>query len=157
MSAGKRILLGCGIVVAAGAVVLGLVIAWMVYVSEDIDGASVSIRSPLDVRVGETFTLEVDVKNERPEDVLTVADIDISASYLDGFAVVSTAPAYKSGTHVPFLDTVSHTFDTRIDAGATATFAFTLRAEHAGIFRGDIDVYEGSRLTTTIAQTVVKD
>jgi hypothetical protein len=156
MSVNRKILIGCGTLLLAGVMLAGLGIAWVLHVSEDIEDASVVVRVPLDVQVGETFRLEVAVRNERNADVLTVADVDIGDSYLSGFTVVATDPLYHSAMQVPLLDTWSHTFDLPIAASTTATFIFTLRAERAGIFRGDVDVYEGSQLTTTIAQTVVK-
>jgi hypothetical protein len=157
MSANKGLLIGCGIAAVAALILIGLVVAGVVYLSQDIKGVSVSIDSPLDVKLGETFEMVVNVRNERKKRALSLSDIDISEDYLDSFAVISTEPAAKSHMHVPLDNSMSYTFNTRIAPGTTKAFTFTLRAEKIGFFRGDVDVCEGMRFITASAQTVVKE
>lgn len=157
MSTKKAIALGCGAAALVAVIVVGIIIGWFIYVTQDVKGVSVSIDSPLDVKVGEPFDLTVHVENVRDKRVLTVSDIDISDDYLEGFVVISTEPVSRSSMHVPIDNSMSYTFDSSVPAGATRSFVFTLRAEQAGIFRGDVDVCEGQRFITVTAQTVVKD
>ncbi len=157
MSTKKTVFLGCGAVALVAVVSVGFLVGWLAHITRDVEGVSVSITSPLDVKVGETFKMIVNVKNEREKSALTVSDIDISDTYLTSFVIISTEPTPKSSMHVPIDNSMSHTFDTPVPAGATRAFTFTLRAEKAGIFRGDVDVCEGSRMITVTAQTVVKD
>jgi hypothetical protein len=89
--------------------------------------------------------------------MLALSDIDIGESYLSGFLVVSTDPAPKSSMQLPFETGMSFTFDVSIPAGETQTFTFELRAESAGIYRGDVDACEGARFITALAQTNVKE
>jgi BatD DUF11 like domain len=157
MTKTKALLLGCGSALLMVVILIGLIVGWFVHVSKDVEGIAVSIDSPLNVKVGETFTLKVNIKNEREKSTLKVSDIDIGKDYLDGFVVVSTEPTPKSSMTVPLDDSLSYTFNTAIPAQSTKAFSFTLRAERAGIFRGDVDVCEGQRFITTIAQTVVNE
>ena len=160
MSTEKVVLLGCGIAVLIAVMVTGALVGFFLYMSQDLEGVSVSITSPLDVKVGETFEMVVNVKNQREKRDLSLSDIDISENYLASFAIISTDPTPKASMHVPVdfdMSSMSYTFDMPIPAGAMEMFTFTLRAEKAGVFRGDVDVYEGSRFVTALAQTVVKD
>jgi hypothetical protein len=157
MSAKKAIFIGCGTVAVMGFMLFAILAAVFIYVSQDVQDVSISITSPLDVEVGETFEMIINIKNEREQKALMVSAIDISDTYLAGFVIISTDPTPESTMHIPFDNSLSHAFETSVPAGATAEFAFTLRAEEAGIFRGDVDLCEGSRFTTTTAQTVVND
>lgn len=134
-----------------------ILIVGFIHVVQDVQGVAVSANSPLDVAVGETFDLTVEVKNERKTKVLELSDVDINEEYLAGFSVISIDPEFKSTMHNPIDNSLSYTFGVTIPAGETRTFTFTLRAEKAGIYRGDVDVCEGTRLITAVAQTVVKD
>jgi hypothetical protein len=151
------LLIGCGIVVLISVILVGLFLGWIVYVSQDVKGVSISINVPLEVIVGNTFEMVVNVKNERGKKALALSDIDLGEEYLAGFVVVSTEPPATSSMRIPFVGGMSYTFDVSIPAGEVRSFAFTLRAEQTGIYRGDVDICEGSRFATSTAQTVVKD
>jgi len=97
------------------------------------------------------------VKNERSGKVLRLSDVDIAEVYLAGFTVSAMKPTPKSNTHVPIDNSRSFTFDVPVSAGASQSFFFTLRAEKPGVYRGDVDVCEGARFITGMAQTVVKE
>jgi hypothetical protein len=122
-----------------------------------VKGAGVSIDGSTDVSVGETFELSVTVTNERPRKVLALSDIDIAEDYLAGFTVSTIEPSPRSSMHVPIDNSRSFKFDVRIPAGESRTFTFKLRAEKPGLYRGDVDVCEGARFTTVMAQTSVKE
>ena len=70
MTPKKVVVLGCGI--AALVLVAGVtaVVLFFVYVGQDVKGMAVAVNSPSDVRVGQTFNLEVAVTNERPRKAL---------------------------------------------------------------------------------------
>jgi hypothetical protein len=148
----KTLKFGCAaltlILVAAG--------LFVAYVAKDVEGVAVTINAPTDVVVGQTFDFEVVVKNERSGKVLGLSDVDIAEEYLAGFTVASIEPTPKSNMHVPIDNSRSFTFDVPVSAGASQSIIFKLRAEKAGIYRGDVDVCEGLRFITGMAQTVVK-
>lgn len=157
MTTKKAIVLGCGIATAVLVAAVGAVALFLVYVAQDVKGLAVAVNGPTDVVVGQTFRLEVTVTNERPRKVLMLSDVDIAEGYLAGFSVVSISPTPKSNKHVPIDDTRSFTFSVQIPAKASRSFTFTLRAEKPGLYRGDVDVCEGARFTTGMAQTSVKE
>ena len=156
MSAAKVFLIGCGGLLLAVVLAAALMFSWLVNMAQDPEGVRISTTSPLDVTVGETFELVVHVSNERTNKALTVSSIDISNQYLEGFIILSVVPEVKSSMHLSIDNSLSHSFDVTIAAGATETFTFTLRAEDAGIFRGNVDVCEGARFVSTTIQTAVK-
>ena len=158
MNPGKAIALGCVVAVAlTGLVGVVTVGGFLYHVSQDPVGVAVSVDVPLDVTVGETFPLVVTVTNEREGETLSMNDIDIAEEYLAGFIVVSTDPVEKSSMHIPLDNTMSYTHDVDIAPGESRDFTFNLRAEETGVFRGEVDVTEGMRFTSTVAQTVVGD
>jgi len=86
-----------------------------------------------------------------------LSDVDIAEDYLAGFTVSSVSPTPKSNKHVPIDNSRSFTFGVQIPPRTAKSFKFKLRAEKPGIFRGDLDICEGARFTTEMAQTVVKE
>jgi len=156
MPSKKAIAWGCGIVALVCLAAIAAIVLFFVYASQDVKGAGVSVNGPTDVVVGETFELTVAVTNERPRKVLALSDIDIAEDYLAGFTVSAITPRAKSSMHVPFDNSRSFTFGVQIPPGASKIFTFTLRAEKPGLYRGDVDVCEGARFITGMAQTSVK-
>lgn len=148
---------GCGIATLLCVAGIAAIALLVVYLSQDVKGVAVSVDGPTDVVVGETFELKVTVTNERPRKAVALSDIDIAEEYLEGFTVSTIEPQPKSSAHVPIDNSRSFTFGVSISAGASRTFAFALRAEKAGLYRGDVDVCEGMRFITGMAQTSVKE
>jgi len=153
----KLILWGCGI--AAAVVVAGIaaVVFFIVYAAQDAKGVGIAVTGPPDVQVGDTFKLTVAVTNERPDKNFALSDIDIAEKYLAGFTISTIDPHPKSNMHVPIDNSRSYTFDTPIPPGQSRIFTFTLRAEKAGLYHGDVDICEGLRFVTDQAQTSVTE
>jgi hypothetical protein len=156
MSSKKILAWGCGISALLGLAGVAAVVLFIAYVSQGVQGVAVSVDGPMDVVVGQTFELEVTVTNERPGQVLALSDIDIAEDYLAGFTIGTIDPKPKSAMHVPLDNSRSFTFGVDIPAGASRSFTFQLQAEKAGLYRGDVDVCEGFRFITEMAQTSVK-
>ena len=157
MPSKKAIAWGCGIATLVCLAGVTAVVLLFTYVGQDVKGVGVAVDGPTDVVVGQTFELSITVTNERPRKVLSLSDVDIAENYLAGFTVSSIEPRPKSNKHVPIDNSRSFTFEVQIPPQASRTFTFTLRAEKAGIYRGDVDVCEGARFITGMAQTSVKE
>ncbi len=157
MNAGKAIALGCVGIALIGFAGMAVMVGFFYHISQDPEGVAVSVDAPLEVGVGDTFDLVVTVTNQRESDVLHMSDLDIADEYLAGFVVVSVDPVEKSNMHVPLDNSMSYTFDEEIPRGESKSFTFHLRAQEPGVFRGDVDVTEGLRFTSTVAQTAVKE
>jgi hypothetical protein len=157
MPSKKAIVWGCGIVALVCLAGIAAVVLFFVYASQDVKGVGVSVKGPTDVVVGQAFELTVTVTNERPRKMLALSDIDIAEDYLAGFTVSTIEPRPKSSMHVPIDNSRSFTFGVQIPPRASRTFTFTLRAEKPGLYRGDVDMCEGARFITGMAQTSVKE
>jgi len=157
MPSKKTIVWGCGIVTLVCLAGIAAVVLFLVYAWQDVKGVVVTVNGPTDAAVGQTFDLNVTVTNERPRKILALSDIDIAEEYLAGFTVSAIEPRPKSSTHVPIAGSRSFTFGVQIPPGAARSFTFRLRAEKAGLYRGDVDVYEGVRCITEMAQTSVQE
>jgi hypothetical protein len=157
MPSKKAIAWGCGIVALVCLAGVAVVVLCFAYVAQDVKGVGVAVNGPTDVVVGQSFELSVTVTNERPRKVLALSDIDIAEGYLAGFTVSTIEPRPKSNKHVPIDNSRSFTFGVQIPHGAAKTFTFMLRAEKPGLYRGDVDVCEGARYITGMAQTSVKE
>jgi hypothetical protein len=156
MPSKKAFVWGCGIAAVICLAGITAVVLFIVYASQDVKGVGVSVDGPTDAVVGQTFELNVTVTNERPRTVLALSDIDIAEDYLAGFTVSTIEPRPKSTMHVEIDNSRSFTFGVKIPPGTSKTFTFTLRAEKSGLYRGDVDVCEGARFITGMAQTSVK-
>lgn len=157
MSGKQLFLIGCGgLVVFGGILIVGL-LAFVFHVSQDVPEVAISVDAPIDAVVGEPFSLVVKVTNERTQRPVELSNIDVSDECLSGFTLVAADPPAKSTSQNPFDDTRTFTFEVSIPPGETMAFTFQLRPERPGIYRGDIDAYEGMRFITTMAQTVVKE
>jgi len=121
-----------------------------------VEGLALEIDGPAEVSVGEEFVLTIRVRNERDAKAMAVSDVDIADEYLEAFMVVATEPAAKSSQHIPIDNSRSFSFDRSVPPGGTQEFQFVLRAVKTGFFRGDVDVCEGARFTTAMAQTAVR-
>ncbi len=155
MTTRKVLLIGLGAFALMAVTAIVAIILFIAHVSEDVKGVAINIKSPTEVVVGEEFDLEISVKNERKGEAFELSDIDIAEVYLDGFIVGFIKPTPKSNMHVPIDKSRSFSFDHDIPADSSQTFVFKLRAEKEGIFRGDVDVCEGTRFITNMAQTAV--
>lgn len=157
MKTRQVILWGCGSLLVLGAIVAIAAFFLVNHLLQDPHGLTLSVNGPKDVAVGQTFDLEVVVTNERKDMPLKLSDVDLGEEYLAGFTISSISPKPKSNQHVPIDNTRSFTFDVKIPAGESRHFVFTLRAEKAGIYRGDVDACEGLRFVTGLAETVVSE
>lgn len=150
------VLLGCGLVLLC-VLLLGLAGGgFFYYMVQDPPDLLAWVESPDQVAVGDEFALKVFVVNERKTDSLKITSIDLGESYLDHFTVRETQPRAISSQHVPIDDSQSFGFNAVIAPGNTNVFTFQLRAANTGVHRGDVDVCEGIRFVTLMAQTKVR-
>ena len=157
MKTGKVILRGCGVVAGLLFILmLGGGVA-VYHMSQDPVGMAVFLESPEKVKKGEQFDLRVIVVNERKDKPLTVESIDIDALYLEGVSVRNSDPASRSSSQLPMEGGRSYVFDQTVPAGQTNVFTFHLRARDTGTFSGDVDVCEGWRFLTRVAETEVTE
>src|SRR5215467_13446100 len=108
MKAKKALLIGCGTLLFLTIAAIVVVALFVTHVSKDVEQVAITVNGPSDVVVGQTFDLEVVVKNQRSKKVLRLSNIDIAEVYLAGFTVSSTRPTAKSNMHVPISNSRSY-------------------------------------------------
>lgn len=156
MKTGKVILVVC-VVALIGVVLLGLAGGgFLYYMAQDPAGLAAYVESPDKVAKDEQFDLRVIVVNERKKKSLKLESIDLAESYISGFTVRGVEPAAKSSQRVPLDGGQSFVFDKSLAPGSTNVFTFHLRGARTGVHRGDVDVCEGMRFLTVMAQTEVR-
>ncbi len=133
---------------AAGLVLLGAAISYAIHPGPS--GVALTVTTAPTSTPGAEFDLLVAVANQREGRAVAVGDIDLAEEYLHGFSVVRIEPEPASRTGGSF------TFDVSIPPGETRVFRFRLRARRAGTFRGDVDMWEGWRYLTAVAETTVR-
>src|SRR4029077_19497960 len=153
MTTKKALFLGCAALGLLGLAGATAIVLFVMHIAKDVEGLQINVKGPEEVVVGQTFDLEIVVRNERPKKAIQLSDIDLADEYLAGFTVSSVVPTYKSSTHVPIDDKRSFTFDLAVPPGQSRSFVFKMRAQKAGIFRGDVDVCEGTQFKTEMLQT----
>jgi hypothetical protein len=153
----KPLIIGCAVSLFIGLVVLVGIGFWFANVIQDPTGVLVTIEKPTGVTVGEEFSMVVVVKNVRPDAPFKLTDIDVADDYLKGLEIIHTDPAHKSSMHVPIDNSQSFSFNMDIPPEETKRFTFRLRAVTPGLHSGDVDVCEGQRFISTLAQTMVEN
>lgn len=112
------------------------------------------VTFPHALKVGEVAPLEVTIENARAEGAFRLSSIDLGDGFLDGFEVAGFDPEPRQQDHS--LGTLTLEYPLDIPADGKRTFVVKLRATKAGTFIGDVDVYEGARFLTRVAQARVK-
>src|SRR5262249_20244388 len=125
------------------------------HLAQDPAEMAVYLESPEQVKQGETFDLRVVVVNERKRQTLKVTSIDLAEDYLEGLSVRSCDPSPRGSTSAALRTGQSYAFGKSIPPVHTNVFTFHLRARKTGSFKGDVDVYEGMRVLTVMAETEV--
>ena len=155
MTTKKLIIIGCSGLALLVFVVAFIVGTWFMHISKDPEGLWLSADAPMDVKLGETFHLVVEVSNRSTERTLKLDDLDISHDYLRGFVILSVEPEPKSRNIDDFFEISSTRFDLVLEPETEREVVFELRAENVGNFRGGIDQYIGLQFLSTVVQTKV--
>jgi hypothetical protein len=155
MTTKRAVLIGCGGAFFVFVVAIAFSVNCYQNFIQDPEGVAISVEGPLTVTLGEEFTLTVVVRNLREEEPFHLSEIDIAESYLDHFLILGTKPRAKSEMHVPLDNTRSFSYEVPVAPLQEKRFAFQFRSTAPGLFRGDVDVCEGTRFLTTSLQTEV--
>jgi hypothetical protein len=152
------------------AIIVGIVVLYLIVMSlrtlfshmsgvhpKDIEAVA---SAPSTVRVRDTFTLEVAIKNTGSTPRV-ISNVDITAGYLGNIGIVSIDPATtESPRGKPTLGIFVHCFAIPLDPGNTQVIRFHCVGTQAGIAAGEVTVYVDSNhfkyinlpLQTVVAQ-----
>ena len=114
------------------------------------------VDTPAEVILGQEFTLNLSLENRRPAEEFLVEAVTLEDTYFSGFEFVGAWPKAKEADAYP--DELDLTYDMTIPPMARQEFNIRLRSIKAGIFMGDVDVWEGDDgdSSARVAQTEVK-
>jgi hypothetical protein len=116
-------------------------------------GILIWVETPKVQKVGDTFVVSIRLENWTA-DPFKVGDVDFDAQYIGGFQLVDVMPRPSE------LDWsgggLSMTYDRIVEPTKSFEMKLRLRAERAGIYLGDVDVWFGlAQSYSRIAQTRV--
>lgn len=116
----------------------------------------VSVSSPDQVTVGQTFTITVRVSNDANQPQL-IDSIDIYDSYLAGVRLRTSQPAWQSSQSL--MDFVTYAFGLSIPPRSEQVVTFEAVALRPGDFSGDFDVCINSEVSyiTQVVRTIVTE
>ena len=123
----------------------------LAYYFMDSPNFSVTVESPTEVKREEVFTISIDVNNPS-DDSITLGSIDIYDSLLEGFEIIKIEPNPEEtdsifGFHTAYFN---HVLNPRESFRST----YTLRAETAGLWIGDIDCCTPSEKFVTTSRAI---
>ncbi|KXK26378.1 MAG: hypothetical protein TR69_WS6001000381 [candidate division WS6 bacterium OLB20] len=106
------------------------------------DRISISVETPERITEGDEFEFRMVVTNSGDSD-LTITEMDISESLLEGTDVISVDPEPVSSSSFTVIEEyLEYTFDPfTIRPGESRAVTLTLKAEFDGLYRGDITFY----------------
>lgn len=104
----------------------------------DLSHIDIVVESPHVVSTNEEFVITNHIINYSRE-IQEVYSLDISDSYIENIAVLSTTPSYKDVQHITLDNTWSHSFRTPLLPNDTLTIELHCMATSTGVFRGTID------------------
>lgn len=105
------------------------------------ESVAVSVNAPATVKVGETFALTVTV-TDLSGAARRVHDIDFEETLLEGLTITGISPKPAATTSV--MGYAVHTMNAPVPASGQTVITFTLKADAAGTFTGDVDTYVDS-------------
>jgi tetratricopeptide (TPR) repeat protein len=132
--------------------------------SMELEGITVNIDVPSEVRVGDHFVLQINITNTKKTSQ-ELDSIDIYESYLDGVGIDKAVPAYLNDREVtyghndPLEDYHTYAFSQTMAANSSTDVQFNMVANTAGDYEGLVFVCVNSPTLCNIymIQTVVKD
>lgn len=103
--------------------------------------------------VGETVILRITVENGRAQDVFELESIDLGGNFGKGFEFISVKPE-PTETDTMFGD-LTLDYPLVIEPGVQLDFEVALLAKNTGVFIGEVDIWEGDKFLSRVAQCKV--
>jgi len=121
---------------------------------EDPERIMAWVKTPRSVAKGEVAALQISIENARETEVFRLSSIDFEESFISGFKILELSPEPRNKSKS--LGHLSLEYPIDIPAGESREFNIQLRAQKAGIYIGDADIYEGEKFLTRAAQMRVE-
>jgi len=105
---------------------------------------------PRSATVNESVLLKITVENDRNETPFKLESIDLSGNFANGFEIMAIRP--KPAETDAMLNTLTLNYAISIAPRGRAVFELELIAKKAGVYIGEIDIWEGDEFLTRMAQ-----
>src|SRR5688572_33284758 len=86
---------GCLVVILCLVAATISCVGGILWVSQSPEGIAFNVNAPVQVDVGDTVLIEVQIVNDSAQQA-ELSSIDVSQEYLDGIVITSSSPAYES-------------------------------------------------------------
>ena len=111
------------------------------------------VEFPRSISVGDTATLIITVENARETGAFNLESVDVGAGFLKGFEIESVTP--KPAESDDSGDYLELTYPMTIAAGDSVEFALELIAIEAGVYIGEIDIWNDDDFLSRYVQCKV--
>jgi hypothetical protein len=105
---------------------------------------------PRNATVNETVLLKITVENARTDASFNLESIDLGGNFGKGFDIKAVRPKPKEMDSM--LNTLTLDYSISIAPRERAVFELELTAKKAGVYIGDVDIWEGEEFLTRMAQ-----
>lgn len=117
---------------------------------------TMTITSPPRVKVGETFTVTVNLTNSGSTPV-ALSSLDIDDAFGSGLDLVSVDPKPATSDFDVDTNVTEHAFSPSLTVDKTRTVTFTFKAVKPGTYTGDWDAWYDSFNTHSQTPTIIID
>jgi hypothetical protein len=112
------------------------------------------LEIPKNTKLNSTVYLKVEIKNLREKEKFAISSIDLDSSLGKGFRVKKITP--KPINMDSALEELSAEYNFSVAPGETKHVIFELVAVNVGVYKGDVDVWEGDNMVTRVAQISIE-
>ena len=106
---------------------------------------------PKIVKLNSTINLKIEIENLRSKNAFEIESIDIGNNIGQGFRLKKVTPKPKDVD--TFMGELSLEYSYSLKPGESTTVILELIAVNEGIFKGEVDIWEGDNMLTRVAQS----
>jgi hypothetical protein len=111
------------------------------------------VELPRSVKKGERVTLKISVENARENGDYNLQSVDLDRSFLSGFRIESVAPSPAEVDDS--FSTLTMEYAMKIAAGETVDFVFEMTAIEAGVYIGEVNIWDEENFLSRYVQCKV--
>jgi hypothetical protein len=111
------------------------------------------VEFPRSVKKGDRVTLTISVENARRDSDFNLESVDLDGNFLNGFRIESITPSPSEVDD--FLDTLTLEYPMIIAPGETVDFVLEMVAAEAGVFIGEVSIWDDDNFLSRYIQCKV--
>jgi hypothetical protein len=113
------------------------------------------VELPRSVKNGDRVTLRISVENAREDSAFNLESLDLDGSFLNGFRIESIVPPPSEVDDS--LGSLTLEYPMIIGAGDTVDFILEMVASEAGVFIGEVSIWDNENFLSRYIQCKVID